>query len=249
MPVWSILISQNGITPGIENLFSFNDHSIVVLVLILAITGLMGILTILFKRRFFRISEESQEIEIFWSCLPTIILLIIAVPSLKLLYLLEEPINSSLRVKIIGHQWYWSYEYSDFDNVSFDSFIVDQVPRNLMTRNILILPSITSIRFLVSSTDVIHSWAIPSIGRKIDAIPGRVNQFYSIISRVGVLSGQCSEICGINHSFMPINISSIPSKEFIKTARMMFFRSFEALIFWINKGDNSLENKWLTIRL
>jgi cytochrome c oxidase subunit 2 len=239
MPIWSILTNQNRNSPLIENLSSFNDHIIVILILVLLTTGLFGILTIS-QKNFSRIIRETQEIEIFWSTLPTIILIMIAIPSLKLLYLLEEPINSSLSIKIIGHQWYWSYEYSDLKEIRFDSFITKEIPRNLITRNFLIIPSITSTRLLMTSSDVIHSWTIPSIGVKIDAIPGRINQFYSIISRVGVFSGQCSEICGIKHRFIPINISSLPIEKFIKSIKELFFSSKRCVGFlnqiWVNNS-------------
>lgn len=213
MPTWSVLNHQNGLSPLMENLSFFHDHIMIILILVLTITILIGILTTTIGN-FSRIIKERQEMEIFWSSLPTIILFIVASPSLKLLYLLEEPMEPCIRVKVIGHQWYWSYEYSDYNHLVFDSFLSIEYPRNMITTNQLILPSLSPIRFLVTSTDVIHSWAIPSIGAKIDAVPGRINQFNLLVSKTGLISGQCSEICGIKHRFIPITISSIPLNEF-----------------------------------
>nr|YP_001837113.1 cytochrome c oxidase subunit II [Walchia hayashii]BAG24169.1 cytochrome oxidase subunit 2 [Walchia hayashii] len=220
MPMWSTISHQNSTSPLMENLSSFHDHIMIILMLVLSITGMMGILTTS-KKIFIRTSKESQEMEIFWSSLPTVILMMMAIPSLKLLYLTEEQTDPSMTMKITGHQWYWSYEYSDIKKISFDSFMTTKNPRNLMTSNHTILPTKSPIRFLITSTDVIHSWAMPSMGMKMDAMPGRMNQFSSTISRSGMYSGQCSEICGMKHSFMPITISSIPPQEFYKSMKMM----------------------------
>nr|WRK67379.1 cytochrome c oxidase subunit II [Pentidionis agamae] len=220
MPTWSTMMNQNSMSPIMENLSSFHDHIMIILILVLTITGSVGIMTTM-QKTFTRSSKETQEMEIFWSSLPTIILLMIAMPSLKMLYLMEEPSESSMSMKITGHQWYWSYEYSDFNSKMFDSFMTEETPRNLMSSNHLILPTMTPIRFLITSTDVIHSWAMPSMGAKMDAVPGRINQIHSILSKVGITSGQCSEICGMKHSFMPITISSIPTETFIKSIKTM----------------------------
>nr|BAG24187.1 cytochrome oxidase subunit 2 [Ascoschoengastia sp. TATW-1] len=216
MPVWSSMFTQNSNSPMMENLLFFHDHIMVILILVLMITGLMGIMSLI-QDSFYIFSSESQEMEIFWSTLPSIILLMIAVPSLKLLYFMEENSFSSLSFKVIGHQWYWSYEYSEFSMFGMDSFMISDCPRNLMTDNHLVLPSLTPLRFLLTSTDVIHSWTVPSMGVKMDAVPGRINQFYLNIDRVGISSGQCSEICGMNHSFMPITLSIIPLSDFISS--------------------------------
>jgi cytochrome c oxidase subunit 2 len=160
--------------------------------------------------------------EVIWTVVPSFILILLAIPSLKLLYSLDfilydyEPI---ITVKVIGHQWFWSYEYVVFGNdlltynlVNFDSYMVgedDLGPgclRLLEVDNPLLLPSNTYIRFLVTSVDVLHSWAVPSLGIKVDAVPGRLNQIFTFIKRSGEFYGQCSEICGVNHGFMPIKL-------------------------------------------
>jgi cytochrome c oxidase subunit 2 len=155
--------------------------------------------------------SHSTSLEIFWTIVPALLLVTIAYPSFSLLYALDDLTVPSLTIKIIGHQWYWSYEYNSFEtNFSFDSYILNSYEygsgqlRLLETDNRLLLPIKTHIRLLITSADVLHSWAMPSFGIKVDACPGRLNQASLFIKRPGLYFGQCSEICGINHGFMPI---------------------------------------------
>lgn len=165
---------------------------------------------------------ENQSIEIIWTVLPAFILLFIAFPSLRLLYLLDEVNTPGLTIKVIGHQWYWSYEYSDLKNLEFDAYI--SLTSDLKSRgfrvlevdNRTIIPYSTQIRVLVRASDVIHSWTIPSLGVKVDAVPGRLNQLRFLAERIGIIYGQCSEICGANHSFIPIVLEVIPMQVFLK---------------------------------
>lgn len=159
--------------------------------------------------------NHNTFIEIVWTTIPSIILFIIAIPSFSLLYLMEELKTPEVNLKVIGHQWYWSYEYhSASENIMYDDvrmvleedLNVGQF-RLLETDPYLNLPLNTNIRVLVTSDDVIHSWTVPSFGLKMDAVPGRLNQVFLHIDRPGIFYGQCSEICGINHGFMPIAIS------------------------------------------
>jgi len=170
---------------------------------------------------------HGTTIEVVWTVTPSIILMVIAVPSFALLYSIDEVIDPAVSIKVIGHQWFWSYEYSDYsdlngNSISFDSYMVidDDLTigqlRLLEVDNRVILPSNTHIRALVTSTDVLHSWAIPSLGVKMDACPGRLNQVSLFIKRNGVFFGQCSEICGIQHGFMPIVVESISIEDYIK---------------------------------
>lgn len=157
--------------------------------------------------------------ERIWTVLPAVFLLLIAFPSLRLLYLMEEYEYPEITIKVLGHQWYWSYEYSDLGFSSFDRYISsgeDILFRLLNVDNRLVIPYDTDVRIIVSRIDVIHSWTIPSLGVKVDAIPGRLNQLSFIFNRVGVFVGQCSEICGANHRFMPIVISVIPRLDFVQ---------------------------------
>lgn len=170
---------------------------------------------------------ERQMIECVWTIIPAVILIQIAIPSLILLYILDESIDSSITIKVIGHQWYWSYEYTDFWSISnnnqieFDSYIIpsneleENMFRLLDVDNRTIIPYNINIRMLISSADVLHSWTIPSLGVKADAIPGRLNQLKFISQRPGIFFGQCSEICGANHSFMPIVVEIVNIKNFL----------------------------------
>ena len=148
-------------------------------------------------------------------------LLFLAFPSLRLLYLMDEVSQPSVTVKTIGHQWYWRYEYRDFLNLEFDSYIIPTNDldegqfRLLEVDNRVVLPIGAEIRILVTSADVIHAWTIPSLGVKVDAIPGRLNQIGFISNRPGVFYGQCSEICGSNHRFIPIRVEFVNHSTFI----------------------------------
>lgn len=221
MATWANLGLQDRNSPIIEQLNFFHDHALLIIILVtLSVGYLIG--TLFFNKLNNRYLLHGQTIEVIWTILPAIILLFIAFPSLRILYLLDEVNNPSISLKTIGHQWYWSYEYSDFSGVEFDSYIIPQNEISLDTFRLLdvdnrvILPINNQIRILVSATDVLHSWAIPSLGVKIDASPGRLNQTNFFINRPGLFFGQCSEICGANHSFIPIVIERIPTNHFIK---------------------------------
>nr|QNE85390.1 cytochrome c oxidase subunit II [Platypalpus agilis] len=221
MATWANLGFQNSASPLMEQLIFFHDHTLLILIMITILVGyLMAML--FFNNYTNRYLLHGQTIEIIWTILPAIVLLFIAFPSLRLLYLLDEINEPIITLKTIGHQWYWSYEYSDFLNVEFDSFMIptSDLPndgfRLLDVDNRVILPMNSQIRILVSAADVIHSWTVPALGVKVDATPGRLNQTNFMINRPGLFFGQCSEICGANHSFMPIVIESIPVNYFIK---------------------------------
>jgi cytochrome c oxidase subunit 2 len=221
MATWGNVSLLDSNSPLIEQLNFFHDHTLLILLLITILVGY--IIVILFFNQFTnRFLLSGQTIEIIWTILPAIILLFIAFPSLRLLYLLDEINKPSITIKTIGHQWYWSYEYSDFKNIEFDSYIIptNELENNgfrlLDVDNRIILPTTSQIRVIVSAIDVLHSWTVPSLGVKIDATPGRLNQTNIFINRSGLYYGQCSEICGVNHSFIPIVIESIPAKFFIK---------------------------------
>nr|UPX88300.1 cytochrome c oxidase subunit II [Astacus leptodactylus]WRI60337.1 cytochrome c oxidase subunit 2 [Astacus leptodactylus] len=220
MASWGYLGFQDSASPLMEQLIFFHDHTMVVLILIVTFVGyIMFYLALNFFIN--RVLLESQEIEIIWTILPAIILIFIAFPSLRLLYLLDEVNNPGITLKTVGHQWYWSYEYSDFMQLEFDSYMVASPDlslsgfRLLDVDNRVVLPVNSQVRMLVSAADVIHSWTVPSLGMKADAIPGRLNQISFLISRPGLFFGQCSEICGANHSFMPIVVESVSIDSFL----------------------------------
>lgn len=221
MSSWGQLNFQDAASPLIIQLISFHDHAMLIVTLVIAIVSyaLSALLINKFTRRNI---FEAQEIETIWTILPAVTLLFLALPSLRLLYLIDEVANPALTLKTIGHQWYWRYEYSDFFDIEFDSYMTPTRDlkegefRLLEVDNRAILPIQTEIRILVTAADVIHSWTIPSLGVKVDAIPGRLNQLGIYIQRPGIFYGQCSEICGANHSFIPIAIEAVNFPTFTK---------------------------------
>nr|QOL00961.1 cytochrome c oxidase subunit II [Filchnerella sunanensis] len=221
MATWSILSLQDSASPLMEQLSFFHDHTMTVLTLITIVVSysLFYMLVIKYSNRYVL---HGHLIETIWTALPAITLIFIALPSLRLLYMLDDSIDALITIKTIGRQWYWSYEYSDFVNVEFDTYMTPESDlevdgfRLLDVDNRTILPMNTEVRVLTSASDVLHSWAVPSLGIKIDATPGRLNQGTFTINRPGLFFGQCSEICGANHSFMPIVIESTSVNLFIK---------------------------------
>nr|ARH55039.1 cytochrome c oxidase subunit 2 [Hylesinus varius] len=220
MATWQTLLLQDCASPLMEQLMFFHDHTLLILMIITVLVSQM--LISMFLNKFtHRFLLEGQMIEMVWTILPAFILILIALPSLRLLYILDENYNPSLTIKSIGHQWYWSYEYSDYKQIEFDSYMIPTNELNnfnfrlLDVNNRLVIPFNTQVRIIVTSLDVIHSWTIPSLGVKIDGTPGRLNQSNFNINRPGLFFGQCSEICGSNHSFMPIVIESISIKSFL----------------------------------
>ena len=220
MATWAQIGFQNRASPLIEQLIFFHDHALLILILITTLVGyfILSLITNKFVNRYLL---DGQMIEIIWTVLPAVILIILALPSLRLLYLIDETTEPSITLKSVGHQWYWSYEYSDFNDIEFDSYIIPSNSlgqnefRLLEVDNRVILPYLTQIRLLVTAADVIHSWTIPSLGIKADAVPGRLNQLNVFFNRPGVFYGQCSEICGANHSFMPIRVEAINPRDFL----------------------------------
>nr|UFI48544.1 cytochrome c oxidase subunit II [Amalda australis] len=223
MGLWGQLGFQDAASPLMEELIFFHDHAMMILIMIISLVGYAA-LFLMVNKYTCRSLVEGQEIETIWTVVPAVILVFLALPSLRLLYLLDEVGNCSLSVKTIGHQWYWSYEYSDFSSIEFDSYMIpsDELEpgdfRLLEVDHRMVLPTQTDIRVLVTSADVIHCWAVPSLGVKVDAVPGRLNQLSFFIKYPGVFYGQCSEICGANHSFMPIVVEAVPLKNFMEWA-------------------------------
>nr|QDI93572.1 cytochrome c oxidase subunit II [Phallospinophylus setosus]QDI93585.1 cytochrome c oxidase subunit II [Phallospinophylus setosus]QDI93598.1 cytochrome c oxidase subunit II [Phallospinophylus setosus]QDI93611.1 cytochrome c oxidase subunit II [Phallospinophylus setosus]QDI93624.1 cytochrome c oxidase subunit II [Phallospinophylus setosus] len=220
MPTWLNISFQNANSPLMEQLIFFHDHTLMILLMI-TITVSYIMMTTMYNKMINRYLLEGQTIELIWTILPAVILMFIALPSLKILYLMDEINNPLMTIKAIGHQWYWSYEYSDMKNIEMESYmkpsnsLENNEFRLIDVDNRIILPMNSTIRILVTSSDVIHSWTIPSLGVKIDGTPGRLNQGTLNMNRPGLLYGQCSEICGANHSFMPIVVESISMNQFM----------------------------------
>nr|ARO35588.1 cytochrome c oxidase subunit II [Quasipaa boulengeri]ATL58839.1 cytochrome c oxidase subunit II [Quasipaa robertingeri] len=211
---------QDAISPIMEELLHFHDHALMA-VLLISMLVLYIIITLMTTELSSTNTIDAQEIEMIWTIMPAIILIVIALPSLRILYLMDEISSPDMTIKTVGHQWYWSYEYSDFMNLSFDSYMTpsnDLIPgqfRLLEVDNRMVTPIGTVTRTIVTAEDVLHSWAVPALGVKTDAIPGRLNQTSFLIAHPGVYYGQCSEICGANHSFMPIVVEALPVQNFL----------------------------------
>jgi len=225
------LFFQDSATPQMEGLEELHNNIMFYLAIILfAVTWIM--FTIIRNFVYYKspISHKYMNhgtlIELIWTITPALILILIAFPSFKLLYLMDEVVDPSLVIYGEGHQWYWSYQYPDFTNgddefIEFDSYIVPESDleegmfRMLEVDNRVIIPELTHTRFVISAADVIHSYAVPSLGIKCDAYPGRLNQASVYLNRKGTFFGQCSEICGILHSSMPIAVQSVSIKDFL----------------------------------
>jgi cytochrome c oxidase subunit 2 len=166
--------------------------------------------------------SHNVLLEVVWTLVPVIILIIIGIPSMKLLFELDKPQNPDITIKAVGHQWYWSYEYPSQTGkgFAFDSYMIEDKdlkpgqPRLLEVDNRVVVPINATVRILVTSTDVLHSFAVPSLGIKRDAVPGRINETWFRIAREGVYYGQCSELCGVKHGFMPIAIEVVSEEKY-----------------------------------
>lgn len=220
---------QDPATPVMEGIINLH-HDLWFFLILIAVFVLWLLLRILYFFDRSRNTVPSKVVhgtvlEIVWTIVPSFVLLAIAVPSFALLYSMEESTDPAITLKAIGHQWYWSYEYSDYttdsESLAFDSYMVPEADlepgqlRLLEVDNRIVLPTHTHLRVLITSADVLHSWAVPSLGVKVDACPGRLNQASIFIKREGVFYGQCSEICGVNHGFMPIVIEAVPLKDYV----------------------------------
>jgi cytochrome c oxidase subunit 2 len=226
---------QEAATPSMEGIINFNYNLTFVICFILVfVTWLLTNCIFYYienKNVYASKFTHSNELEIVWTTIPALILLFLATPSFSLLYSMDEIADPTLSFKIVGHQWYWSYEFSDYNyflcgtnnegtKIKYDCYMtnLETLPekqgyfRLLETNKRILLPIKTHIRLLISSADVLHSWTVPSFGVKVDACPGRLNQLNLFIKRTGLFFGQCSEICGVNHAFMPIAIVGVEQK-------------------------------------
>jgi cytochrome c oxidase subunit 2 len=222
---------QDPATPVMEGIVDFHNYIMLFLVTIgTFVLWMLAKIYFSFNEKSNPVSNKfthSNTLEIVWTLIPAVILMFIAVPSFGLLYSLDELIDPTVTLKIVGHQWYWSYEYSDYatleggESLNFDSYMVatDDLThgsfRLLEVDNRVVLPVNTHIRLLITAADILHSWTIPSFGVKLDACPGRLSQTSLFIKREGVYYGQCSEICGINHGFMPIVVKGVSVDTFV----------------------------------
>ncbi|MGH7000474.1 MAG: cytochrome c oxidase subunit II [Stellaceae bacterium] len=220
---------QPAATPVRDHVDTLNNELTVIIVLItLFVVGLLFYVMIRFNAKRHPVPSRTTHntvLELLWTLLPVLILVIIAVPSFKLLYFMGDTPHAQMTVKITGHQWYWSYDYPDQGDFSFDSNILSDAqdkqagdPRLLGVDNVMVVPVGQVVRVLITSTDVIHSWFVPSFGVQEYAMPGRTNEAWFKVERPGVYYGQCNQICGINHPFMPIEIHAVSADDFTKWA-------------------------------
>lgn len=216
---------QPAATPVMERIQDFHNLLLIITIgITVFVLALLLYVAVRFNEKANPVPSKTTHntlLEVAWTVIPIVILVVVAVPSLKLLYYMDKTHEAELTLKVTGHQWYWSYEYPDNGNFTFDSVMVAKEdleagqPRLLTVDEEVVLPIDTNIRVLLASDDVIHNWAVPSFGIKIDTVPGRTNETWVRINREGVFKGQCSELCGVNHGFMPISVTAV-SKEAYK---------------------------------
>jgi len=216
MIFWGIYSFQDALRVTIEQIVYFHDYLIIVILIIISVVGYF-IGFVLFTKTFSSRIVADHIVESVWTILPIVVLIFLVYPSIYLLYLVDERrVEFLCTLKVIGHQWYWRYKIDGLFNLEIDSYIdTDRAVRLIDVDNRVIVPAQEHIRALITSTDVLHSWALPSLGVKIDAIPGRLNQFVFIVILNSVIHGQCREICGVNHSFIPIVIESVSLKDLL----------------------------------
>jgi len=220
---------QDPATPILEGIIDFHNDLMVLLTVIgIAVFWVLGRAIVLFEKN----DSPSQVVhgttlEMIWTIIPAVILMFVAVPSFALLYSIDEILDPAVTLKVVGHQWYWSYEYSDYssedgETINFDSYMIPEDDlsdmgqlRLLEVDNRVILPINTHIRVVITAADVLHCWGIPSFAMKVDACPGRLNQTSLFIKRAGTFYGQCSEICGVNHGFMPIVVEGVELEDYV----------------------------------
>jgi len=225
-PIDKQLGLQPAATPVMERLTDFHNF---ILIIITAITiFVLGLLIYIVFRFNEKANPEPKQfshntlIEVVWTVIPMVILIIIAIPSFKLLYYMDRTSEPEMTLKVTGYQWYWGFEYPDHNDISFNSYMIpdDEIDLEKGQRRLLsvdspvVLPVDTNIQVLVTAADVLHSFAVPSFGIKTDAVPGRLNETWININNPGRYYGQCSELCGKDHAFMPAEIIAVPKAEF-----------------------------------
>lgn len=215
---------QPAATPVMEQIASLHDFITWIMVgVVLLVLGLLGYIVMRFNARSNPVPatfSHNVVVEVLWTVVPVIILISVAIPSFRLLYMMDKAHDADMTLKVTGHQWYWSYEYPDHGGFSFDSFVKDSEslqpgePRLLAVDREAVVPVGMTVRVLLTSEDVLHSWAVPSLGIKTDTMPGRLNETWFRIEKPGVYYGQCSELCGVQHGFMPIAVRAVEKEEF-----------------------------------
>ncbi|WP_404386231.1 cytochrome c oxidase subunit II [Caenispirillum salinarum] len=215
---------QDPASPVMTQIYDLHNYITIIMIgIVLLVMGLLGYCIFRFNAKKNPTPSKTSHntlLEIAWTAIPVLILVAIAVPSFRLLYFMDRAQDAEMTLKVIGHQWYWSFEYPDHGNVALDSFmkypedLEEGEPRLLAVDTPVVLPEDTNIRIITTASDVIHSFAIPALGLKTDAIPGRLNETWVRVEEPGMYYGQCSELCGVNHAFMPAALKIVPREEF-----------------------------------
>ena len=211
-------------SPVMERINGFHNFILIVTILIaLFVTLLLAYVMVRFRAGANPVPSKTTHnplIEVIWTVVPVLILAVIAVPSFRLLFFQDTVPDPDMTLRVTGHQWFWTYEYPDNGNLLFDAVMLqdDELEegqlRLLETDNRVVLPVDTNIRIEITADDVIHAWAIPAFGIKTDAVPGRSNATWTRIEKAGVYYGQCTELCGINHGFMPVVVEAVSKERF-----------------------------------
>lgn len=222
---WAFLM-QEAASPSAERIHAFHDMMVyIITATVLLVLALLLFVVLRFNRRANPVPSKTSHnvlLEVLWTALPVVILIIIAIPSFKLLYYVDRTENPEMTLKVTGYQWYWGYEYPDHGGVNFMSYMVpeDEIKREegqlrlLSTDNPVVLPVDTNIQIDVTAADVLHAWAVPALGVKTDAVTGRLNSIWFRITKPGTYYGQCSELCGKDHAYMPIEIKAVSKNDF-----------------------------------
>ncbi len=220
---WQMGFQEAG-SPTAERLFAFHDMLLYIETgIVLFVLAIMAYIVVKFNAKANPTPSKTTHnslLEVVWTVLPILILVAITIPSLKLLYFTDRAEDPELTVKVIGNQWYWTYAFPDNGNFEFDSYMLEDddleegQPRLLSVDEPLVLPIGTNIRFILHTTDVIHNFAVPSLGLKLDTTPGRANETWTNITKPGDYYGMCSELCGVNHGFMPVHVKAVSKEDF-----------------------------------
>ncbi|MBL8658695.1 MAG: cytochrome c oxidase subunit II [Rhodospirillales bacterium] len=231
---WAINL-QPAFSPVMEKVHDFHNLLLVIIISVtVLVLAILAYVMVRFNAKRNPVPSRTSHntlLEVVWTAVPIMILVVIAIPSLRLLFFSAKPENPEMTLKVTGHQWYWTYTYPDQEDMTFDSIPIaaDQLkpgqPRLLAVDNPVVLPVDTTVQVLVTADDVIHDWAVPSLGLKKDATPGRINETWVRIEKPGTYYGMCSELCGVNHYFMPIQIEALSKEDYqawVKQAKEQF---------------------------
>lgn len=243
---------QEAFSPVMEGIHQFHNLLLVIITtIVILVLALLGLIIVRFNAKRNPVPSKTSHntlLEVVWTIVPVIILVVIAIPSLKLLYLSGRTPQADMTLKVTGHQWYWTYNYPDYGDFSFDSIPIPESdlkpgqPRLLAVDNPLVVPVGATVQVLVNSDDVIHSWAVPSLGLKKDATPGRTNETWFRADVPGVFYGMCSELCGVNHYFMPIEVHALAKPDFdawVAKAKEQFAMNSRSPVELVDNGETA----------